>query len=296
MKVLIYTIGAILLISSMSAKLVDFSEKGWAGDCIAGKRQSPIDFPTNYNYTDGGYFRVLETVYPVIDNLTFAQQPANLKSYNLLNVNVTDGANGYLMARKDNVTYRYNLLDVHFHILAEHTFGGKAYAAEMHMVHQKDRSWLAKQGTVETAEDKVNDYLVVGTIFAVDGTTDDSNLNRMNINTGKVVNNLDFTVYSKKDMEYYHYIGGLTTPDCNQVVNWVVNSKVTKISTAQNNAIRNWITALYPNGNTRVVQPLNGRQIYKITTETIEIKKLDAGFLKGNMMMLISVMIAAFFL
>lgn len=297
MKFMIYTIGAILLISSISAALVDFSEeKGWGGDCIGGKRQSPIDFPKNYNYSNEDYFKILSTEYPIIDDLAFAQQPANLKSYNLLNLN--NSTSGHLMVRKNGIQYKYNLMDVHFHILAEHTIDGKAYDAEMHMVHIKDNDYLAANNITDTDEDKVNKYLVVGTILQADGKTDNAAVARMNLNTGNKVNNLDFKVFSKPNMDYYHYIGGLTTPDCNQIVNWCVNANPVKISDTQGNTIRKWITQLYPNGNTRVVQQLNGRKLYRINAaETIVIPTSNsAGFLKGNMMMLISVMITAFFL
>jgi len=291
MKFLIYTIGAILLISSISAKPIDFSEKGWAGDCIAGVRQSPIDFPSNYAYNTTDYFKILSTQYKVINDLKFANPPVDDKKYHLINVT---SDHGFLMAKKDGITYKYNLLDVHFHILAEHTFGGKAYATEMHMVHSKDRDYLKANNITETEEDKVNQYLVVGTVFQADGTTDNADVAKMNLNTFANVDNLDFKVFSKPEMVYYHYIGGLTTPDCNQVVNWVVNANVVKISAKQNNDIRKWITALYPNGNTRVVQKLNTRTLYRIDGITILPK--SAGFLKENMIMLIAIMISALFL
>ena len=235
---------------------------------------------------------VISTDYKVMDDLIFTQEPVAQKKYHLLNVTADHGT---LMARKDGVTYKYTLLDVHFHILAEHTFGGKSYETEMHMVHIKDREYLAANNITEKAEDKVNDYLVVGTVFTVDGTTDNADVARMNIGTGLKVNDLNLKVYAKPEMSYYHYIGGLTTPDCNQVVNWVVNTNILKISAKQSQTIRKWITGLYPNGNTRVVQALNNRTIYRIDASIVELTT-NAAFLKGNMMMLFSVMIAALFL
>ena len=305
MKFLIYTIGAILLITYMSAAKVDFTEQiGWGGDCVAGKRQSPIDFPKNFLYTVSDHFKVVSTNYGIINDLAFAKEPVDLKRYHLINVSKE---NGYLMARKNDVMYKYTLLDVHFHILAEHTFGGKAYAAEMHMVHKKDREWLKKQGKVdfETTTDKnlleenKNEYLVVGTVFAINGTTDNAEIAKMNLNTGNNVNNLDLKKFSTPNMVYYHYLGGLTTPNCDQVVNWVVNSNIVNISQKQGANIKSWINGEYPNGNTRVVQALNNRKIYKIDgSEVLAPYPLpkSSGFLKGNMMMLISVVIAAFFL
>ena len=74
----------------------------------------------------------------------------------------------------------------------------------MHMVHKKDRAYLAANNITETAEDKVNDYLVVGTVFTVDGTTDNVDVARMNIGTGLKVNDLNLKVYAHPISSYYH--------------------------------------------------------------------------------------------
>lgn len=281
----------ILLIPNIFASVIDFTEKtGWGGDCPAGKRQSPINFPSNYNYTVSNYFEILSTEYKTISELQFAKTPIDDKKYHI--VNLTQDY-GYLMVRKNGVTYRYDLLDVHFHILAEHTFDGKAYETEMHMVHTKNLTYLAANNITDTDEDKVNQYLVVGTVFQVDGTTDNVEFDRMNLGKGVNINSLNLRQFSRPDQSYYHYIGGLTTPDCNQVVNWVVNTTPVKISAKQNTDVRQWITALYPNGNTRVVQALNDRTIYKIDkTIVLPSANTSAGFLNGNMM-IISALIAA---
>lgn len=295
MKFFIFSLGAILLISSISAKLYDFSEKGWGGDCVGGMRQSPINFPSDYTYNTTDYLKIISTEYKIISNLSFSKEPVDMNKYHIMNLTQDYGS---MMIKKDGVNYKYNLLDVHFHILAEHTFGGKAYESEMHMVHIKDMDYLKNNNITETEEDKVNKYLVVGTVLTVDGTMDNTDLKKMNIGKGVNIDNLDLKVFSKPDMSFYHYIGGLTSPDCNQVVNWVVNSNIVKISAAQSNAIRQWITPVYPNGNTRAVQNLNNRILYKCEAAVTPVVPMSssAGFLKGNIMMLISALILALFL
>lgn len=289
MKFSLYIIG-FLLIASISCELVDFeNEKGWAGDCIAGKEQSPIDFPTNYAYNTTEHFRIRTTQYPIQNDKAF--KVANQKTYGLEGMG--NGNDGHLMVEKDGVTYKYNLINVHFHFLSEHTFGGKATGFEMHMVHQKDVPYL----TANKIEDKDtrNQYLVVGTLFDAEGDKDNEQFAKLNIGKGNV-SNLDFKYYSHPDISYYHYHGGLTTPNCNMVVNWVVNQKVEKVSKAQQDAVLNWIKELYPKGNTRRVQPLYNRTIYRIDNVAPQ-PKVDtaAGFLKGNLMIIVAAVIAFLF-
>ena len=275
---LTYTISAILLISSMSAQVskpYDYSEKNWKGECITGKRQSPINFPSFHNYTESDYFKIISTDYKIIKDLKFVKEPFEQKHYNIANMTSEYGT---IMAKKGNITYKYNLTDVHFHTLSEHTFEGFSYGAEMHMIHKKDREWLAANNITETTEDKVNDYLVVGIVFSnryfsgypsirFSGYPNNTDFERMNLGTGKNIDGLDLKVFSRPDTSYYHYIGGMTTPDCGEVVNWVVYYNPVKISALQYNELRNWINPVYPNGNAREVKVLNNRTIYKIKGE-----------------------------
>lgn len=286
----IFALIALIVISSTSCAIIDFSEKGWpAADC-AGNRNSPIDFPSNFNYTfNQDYFRILSTEYKDINGLKF--DVTNQKSYHI--VNLTSQVYGTLMARKAGITYKYNLLDVHFHFLSEHTFGGKATEFEMHMVHQKDRQYLLQNNITDPDEDKMNEYLVVGTLFQVDGNTDNDYFNKFNIGKNETMSGVNLERYSNPNQPYYHYIGGLTTPPCSQVVNWVVNANVVKVSNNQNVAMRQWIGQLYPTGNTRRTMPLNGRAIYRV--DPINFPTNAAGFLKGNLMFVFAALIAALF-
>merc|ERR1712151_527133 len=205
------------------------------------------------------------------------------KSYLLSNL--AAGKSGYLLVRKNKVVYKHGLINVHFHFLSEHTFGGKATGFEMHMVHQKDTAFLATNGIVD--KDTRNTYLVVGTLFDAAGTVDNPEFSKFNIGTGNV-SNVDFSLYSNPEISYYHYEGGLTTPTCNMVVNWCVNQRVVKVSQRQQTQLKNWIKGIYPDGNTRVVQPLYSRQIYKINNHAVPINNSSnsAGFIKGNLMII----------
>lgn len=291
MKFFTYIAGVILLIPAIASALLDYSEKGWGTTCSNGVRNSPINFPANYAYNTSDYFEIISTDYKNINSLKF--EITGQKSYHITNLTSDYGT---LFARKNGILYKYTLLDVHFHVLSEHTVDGKSSAMEMHMVHSKDVGYLAANNITDTDEDKVNKYLVVGTMFDPDSETDNADFNRFQIGTGSNIDNLDLKKFSRVDQPYYHYIGGLTTPTCDEVVNWVVNINPVKISNKQNLAMKNWINGLYPNGNARNVQNLNGRTIYKVDKTPLPSNNNSAGYIQGNMMMLVSALIAVFFL
>ena len=290
MKFFTYITGVILLIPAIFAKLLDYSEKDWPATC-KGNRNSPINFPADFTYNTSNYFELISTDYKIINGMKF--DITDMKSYHIPNITADHGT---LFVRKNGITYRYTLLDVHFHILSEHTMNGKASATELHMVHQKDLNYLAANNITDTAEDAVNKYLVVGTLFDADSDTDNADFAKFKIGSTESITDLDLKKFSRIDQPYYHYIGGLTTPNCDEIVNWVVNINPVKISASQNLAMKKWINGLYPNGNARVVQNLNNRVIYKIDKSPITPAKTSAGYIKGNMMMLISALIASFFL
>ena len=63
----------------------------------------------------------------------------------------------------------------------------------------------------------------------------------------------------------YHYKGSLTTPTCGEVVNWFVMGETLPIKTANLNTIKAAINS--GNVNSRDLQQLNGRTIYRITED-----------------------------
>ena len=292
MKIFTCIVGIILLLPNILTKVIDFSEKDWPAVNCKGLRNSPIDFPTNYSYNTSNYFEILSTDYKNIANLRF--NITNDKSFHVPGINKDMGT---LFVRKNGITYKYTVFDIHFHILAEHTFGGKAGDVEFHIIHEKDTAYLAANNITDTEEDKVNKYLVVGTVFEATSPNDHPEFEKFRISAAGVPENitdLNLKVFSNPDQSYYHYVGGLTTPNCDEIVNWVVNTTPVKISSRQNVAIRKWITALYPNGNTRAVVPLNTRTIYRRDPKPI-ILATNSGFLNGNILILFSSILAIFF-
>jgi carbonic anhydrase len=229
---LFYFLALFLFSKNILAEIIEYPEKDWPAQNCNGLRNSPIDFPQNYNYNTTNYFKIISTNYKLFNGMKM--MIINNESHA---INVTSPDMGELFVRKNGITYRYILSGVHFHINSEHTFNGKPYQNELHMVHKKDLDYLAKNNITDTDEDKVNKFLVVGTWFEV-APSDIKNpdFEKFGISSGTpdTINNLNLTVFSRPDQSYYHYIGGLTTPTCDEVVNWVVNTNPVKISAEQN--------------------------------------------------------------
>lgn len=94
------------------------------GLCSDHERQSPVDFPTLDDEPNGEMvytYQVVKSSFEFLNNgLTYSADFAGL---------------GY-----GGITYEnnwYNLLNVNFHSLSEHTFAGRHYPLEMHFVHKR---------------------------------------------------------------------------------------------------------------------------------------------------------------
>lgn len=152
----------------------------------------------------------------------------------------------------------FNLAQFHFHAPSEHTIDHQVGDMEVHLVHTREENGQL----VEIA--------VIGRLMevATSGT---------NAEMGKILNNLpssggtkspNVTINPKKFLpedglltgllvpppKYYRYSGSLTTPPCDEIVNWIVYKDKLKISLAQLNAFK----MLYTN-NARPVQELKRR-------------------------------------
>ena len=145
---------------------------------------------------------------------------------------------------------KFNLLQYHFHAPSEHALNGKLYDMEVHFVHKAADGALAVIGVFfkEGAENKA-----LKTVWGNMPTTEGEK---------KVAG----VTISAKDLlptntsKYYHYMGSLTTPPCNEVVNWYVLENPIEASKAQVKTLADLFTI-----NNRPVQPLNRR--FVLTSE-----------------------------
>lgn len=140
----------------------------------------------------------------------------------------------------------YQLKTLSFHMPAEHKIKRKSYAAELQMLH----------------EDKNNHRVIIAVLFE-EGPT--------NPVLEKLLGNLPKEGETNKALTlrvtpadlmpakpaYFRYSGSLTTPPCDEGVQWIVMKEAVKMSSAQLQALQ---TAL-GGGNQRPLQEVRGRMI-----------------------------------
>lgn len=147
----------------------------------------------------------------------------------------------------------YSVKQFHFHRPTEHTFQGKYYDIEMHIVH------VLESGA---PKDYQFNRAVVGIVF--DSSKDIPNpfLDSLKHNNETEVD-LQGLLKSVPN-KLYHYQGSLTTPPCSEVVNWFVYKTPLNISKKQMEELSKiWESGMEGCHNNRDVQGINSRVIYK---------------------------------
>lgn len=221
-----------------------FTQLGLTFSAIAAS-QSPIDFtpantvysslsPLSYNYSSNATLQVYNNGSP--------DEDSTVRS----NVGASDGS-------LDVLGLTYTLKQFHFHTDSEHLLNGVAFPMEIHLVHQQvgatDNNGLLVTGRwiVEGAEN-----VALASIFS----------NLPTDPTGYSLSNFNLSALLPSSLESYRYSGSLTTPTYDEPVQWVFLNTPLEMSAAQIQAFR----TLFPAGNARDVQALDGRTI---TTDVI---------------------------
>ncbi|MDA0167405.1 carbonic anhydrase family protein [Solirubrobacter ginsenosidimutans] len=140
----------------------------------------------------------------------------------------------------------YALQQFHWHTLSEHEIDGRRSPMEMHLVHSaSDGSLLVigvliEQGRANRVLARIFDALpeTAGETRPVTGVRIDDLL--------------------PDDVSSYRYTGSLTTPPFTEGVRWIVLAHPITLSKHQIQAFRE----LFEDGNSREVQPLNGRKVF----------------------------------
>src|SRR5262245_20999390 len=145
--------------------------------------------------------------------------------------------------RIDGIDYR--LEEFHFHIRSEHTVSGEDEPMELHLVHKSSGGRAAVIG-VFIREGDPNPEL--SKIWADLPRTP---------NDPKVVKNFGLRGVLPSSLASYRYAGSLTTPACDQGIQWNVLASTITLSSKQ---IKEF-GKLFPGGNRRTVKPLNGRAV-----------------------------------
>jgi len=159
----------------------------------------------------------------------------------------------------------YEFLQLHFHWGSEHTVDGKRFPMEMHMVHK-----IVGENSPKEVKDGLG---VAGFLFEI-SEEDNPALNPLLHTFADIIKPGEKTyliqTLSVPDLiapaakgEYFSYSGSLTTPTCNEVVQWIVFKTLLKISQYQLNIFLSLQDAEGEQlkDNFRPVQPLNGRAV-----------------------------------
>jgi carbonic anhydrase len=206
--------------------------------CGAGKRQSPIDL---HGAKPARLTQLLTRFQPAELRVVHHEHMADVvNTGHSVQVNAAGG---------DTVTIgdeRFVLLQYHFHSPSEHHVDGRAYPAEMHLVHKAADGKLAVIGVLfeEGAANPALDPIWANLPSA---KGEESHLPHVTVNAD------DLLPMARAS---YRYSGSLTTPPCSEDVTWIVMSTPVTMSSAQLAQLRQVLAA-----NNRPVQPLNGRPL-----------------------------------
>jgi carbonic anhydrase len=146
-----------------------------------------------------------------------------------------------------------NLVQFHFHTPSEHSINGQHAAMEVHLVHQDVNSGqLNVFGTLMNGTGQANAALQ-SCLEEAPYTSDISVSITVDPNT---------LLPPSSKMAYFNYSGSLTTPPCNEDVEWYVFENSIQCSSRQVINFQNYLK----NGNilsmnARPIQPLNKREI-----------------------------------
>ncbi|KAF4317128.1 hypothetical protein BBO99_00008204 [Phytophthora kernoviae] len=156
----------------------------------------------------------------------------------------------------------YALTQFHLHSPSEHTLDGKSLDGEVHFVHSNaDGSALLVVGLFFQAGNFDTDLWVVNLLDGMDAVTPDTWQSLNLASYADLVNN-------KADIErVYNYPGSLTTPACNEIVDWWVVPTPVQLSTADFQRLQTNLKKLHVTDdgkNARPVQALNGRTIVNL--------------------------------
>ncbi|XP_053206426.1 carbonic anhydrase 1-like [Panonychus citri] len=169
----------------------------------------------------------------------------------------------------------YELLQVHIHwginsmSGSEHSIDGERFSAEVHFVHRNTK--YANESSYSVLQ-KVDGLTVLG-VIAKNGDPNpgvDILLEAMQSNSSDIKYpvkkpfDLNHLLPSNKK-SFFKYSGSLTTPTCNEVVNWIVMKDFITVSNDQIDRLRNLISPSETVMQTvvRDLQPLQGRTVFQ---------------------------------
>ncbi|CAH2040146.1 unnamed protein product, partial [Iphiclides podalirius] len=165
----------------------------------------------------------------------------------------------------------YTFIQFHLHWFSEHAIDGMKYPLEIHMVHVKTGLTTAE------AVKRPDGLAVVGVLCQVHaGDGSEYHLEELESQLPSLLSptqgeglpiTLDMTrLMSPQQQSYYTYHGSLTTPDCQEVVTWIVHDRPISITDSQYKTFRQ--VNVGGVDNYRSLQPTN-RVVYRSAASSI---------------------------
>ena len=166
-------------------------------------------------------------------------------------------------------TYRLAQFHLHWGNMAgmgsEHLLNGDSYDAELHYVHS--RTQPPSNGTEGDAFAVVGVFLRSDSAPLVTGSPWERLFNMIPDASQSVdISGVIYNDFLPTNLSYFYYEGSLTTPPCNEVVQWFVLQNPVPIPEAVLRRLRAAPAGVINTTQTmnfRQVQPLNGRQVLR---------------------------------
>ena len=198
--------------------------------------QSPIDIRSNSTYYGNlpalNFNLSPDTALTVINN-------GSPDHESTIRANVSPGEGTLMLSG-----HQWNLAQFHFHTPSEHLINGRASPMEMHLVFSDAANNLLVVG--RDIEQGLFKNQALAPIFSDLPKTTEETLNIEHFNLNNLLPNY---------LGSFRYSGSLTTPPFTEGVSWVELASPLYLSGSQIDAFK----SLFPEGNSREVQDLNGR-------------------------------------
>ncbi|GJP32473.1 hypothetical protein CLOM_g3290 [Closterium sp. NIES-68] len=227
----------------------NYSQSGldWGGDCQSGEKQSPI------NIVMDEAVEVSEPEKFVLDYDTSATTAFVVNKGSTVQV-VPHPEKTYKLHINSGV---YNLLQMHVHSFSEHAINGLFAAMEAHFVHvhESDPNQLAVVGAMIRLQRHDEQSAWIDTWLPKTPSEVGAN------STIDIPDNF-WTEMLDTSMGFWRYPGSLTTPDCNEIVEWHVLRKAKFLSVGQTITFMNMIAKYnVERTDNRLPEPVNGRTV-----------------------------------
>jgi len=235
--------------------------------CDTGKAQSPINIVTSKITKTGLDNFLAKTSWRPVSGLHIVNSGHGLV--------VANDAFGYMeMIGDDGFPEFFQATQLRLHMPSEHMIDGKQFAAELQVVHRR-------QKVVSQIANSLDAYPLVTASFLFDFSDHESPLlkqfldHKLDVGTYDTVKlpiDLLRSLGPALDGNFFRYNGSTTSPDCHEGNYWFVFEHAFDMSAAQWAAFK----GMFPNpGNNRAVQSLNDRPIVKNSFEQPSLVKYD---------------------